>query len=197
MDYDEHQLPELLAIDLNRHFKQLVLYYQDRLFAFMLRLTGSSSDAQDILQEAFLGAYVTLSQYPKERIQTLKLRPWLYKLTLNIFRYSKRIRQLVLMPLDLSEGSTALDIQDTEEVRPDILFEDTERQQELEALVLTLPEHYQLVVTCHYLEELSYQEIADLLDQPIGTVKSRLHRGLQMLRHRLQIQERDSRYGTV
>jgi len=194
MDIGENELSSLLVVDLKRYFKQIVLHYQDQLYTFVVQLTGNVSDAEDIVQDAFIGAYITLTQYPSERIQTLKLRPWLYKIALNIFRNSKRGKQLFLIPLDQSLDGT---LQDQSEENPDTLYEITEQHQELEALLATLPVHYRTVITCYYFEELSYQEIADLLDQPIGTTKSRLHRGVQMIRQKMLAlkQERNASYG--
>lgn len=182
MNDDETPLAELLVTDLRRNFSQLVLHYQDQLYSFAYRLTGSTPDAEDIVQEALLGAYVTLGQYPAARIRTLRLRPWLYKITLNVFRNSKRGVRLLLTPLDAYEGGEAQDLTAAEEERPDALYEALESWQELEKRLFALPERYRLVVICYYCQELSYQEIADLLDQPLGTVQSRLHRGRQILR---------------
>src|SRR5258708_8638845 len=160
--------------------------YQDRLYAFAFLLTGSFQDAEDIVQEALLGAYITVTHYTVERIQTLKLRPWLYKLTLNVFRNSRRKSRLPAIPLDLSEESQVLELSDPAGDNPELFFENTESQQEMAKLVLTLPEQYRLVITCYYFEDLSYQEIAELLDQPLGTVKSRLHPNLKLLKQTIQ-----------
>lgn len=189
----ENALSELLAQDLDRHFRQLVLDYQDQLYAFALRLVGNAPDAEDIVQDALLGSYIALSHYPVERICTLKLRPWLYKITLNVFRNHRRRARSLVGSLDDSEE--CLDLPDTEDEQPENLFEDTERQQEAVDLIYALPEQYRLVIICYYFEELSYLEIAKLLDLPLGTVKSRLHRGIQIMRQNLS-QRRDSTYGT-
>lgn len=179
---DENELAVLLAHDLEHTFRRLVVQYQDRLYAFAFRLTGSTQNAEDLVQEALLGAYITLSHYPRARILELKLRPWLYKVTLNVFHNYRRRAALTAIPLDLLEEQTLLDLSDSNESRPELLFEQAERQQEITELVASLPEPYRLVATCYYFEELSYQEIANLLDVPLGTVKSRLHRSLQILR---------------
>lgn len=194
---DENTLSALLAQDLDGYFSQLVMAYQDRLYAFAFRLAESAQDAEDIVQEALLGAYVTLSHYPRARIRMLKVRSWLYKVTLNVFRNHKRGARLLSIPLDTSEGSQILELQSNAEDDPEHFFEDVERHQEVAELVRTLPEQYRLVVTCYYFEELSYQEIAELLDLPLGTVKSRLHRGIQILRQQLQTlgQQRSGSHG--
>lgn len=198
MDDEESILAAWLATDLDRAFKQLVLRYQDILYTFALRLSRRAQDAEDIVQEALLGAYITLTRYPPERVHALKLRPWLYKVTLNAFRSSLRGPKFFITPLDLFEEDQLLTIEDDEEKRPDRLFEDAERLKDLEDLVATLPEQYRIVITCFYFEDLTYLEIADLLDQPLGTIKSRLHRGIQLLREKIsrQDQQRRTAYGT-
>jgi RNA polymerase sigma-70 factor (ECF subfamily) len=70
-------LSRALADDLDDNFERLVLTYQDRVFAFALRLTGNPSDAEEVAQDAFVRAYRALARYPSERVATLALRPWL------------------------------------------------------------------------------------------------------------------------
>jgi RNA polymerase sigma-70 factor, ECF subfamily len=182
MELREQELLLLLATDLYKHFYQVVLLYQHRLYTFALRLTGSSQDAEDIVQEAFVSAYVSLENYPAQRIQTLKLQAWLYRVTFNVYTHSTRRTHLQLVPLDLADDSLALEIETRPEEHPEVLFEDQERRQELELLIAQLPDRYRIVITCYYFEHLAYQEIAELLDQPVGTVKSNVSRGIRLLR---------------
>ncbi len=182
MDENEHTLPELLSEDLEHFFYQLVLCYQDSLYTFALRLSNSRQDAEDIVQEALIGAYVTLSHYPSARIRNLKLRSWLYKLTLNVFRNSKRGSHPLTNSLDLYEENSEVMIREDIEERPDFLYENAECLQEITELLAMLPEHYRVVIICYYFEDLSYQAIASLLNQPLGTIKSRLYRGMHLLR---------------
>src|SRR2546430_11706735 len=107
------QLPdvvELLATDLNGYFSQLMLSYQQRLYAFAWRQTGSPQDAEDIVQEAFIRAYHALADYPPERIRVIKLQSWLYKIPLHIFYRHRSSTRLQCIPLDLSEESALLEI---------------------------------------------------------------------------------------
>jgi len=173
---------ELLATDLDHYFHQLVLSFQQRLFSFALRYTGRPQDAEDIVQEAFIRAYHALADYPEERISTLKLQPWLYKITLHILYRHRSNSKLECLPLDLSDESILLEIEDDEREQPEKVLEDREELRELELLLLRLPEQYRVAVCCYYFEELSYREIAELLNQPIGTVKSNVHRGMLLLR---------------
>ncbi|HLX39813.1 MAG TPA: RNA polymerase sigma factor [Ktedonobacteraceae bacterium] len=178
-------LPTLLATDLNGYFGQLVLDYQHRLYTFALHQTGSAEDAEDIVQEALLRAYYALGDYPAERVRMLKLQPWLYKIALHVYYNRSRQLKLSMVPLNVTEDSSLLDIEDDWHEQPEVAVEDAERVRELESLLATLPEQYRTAVSLYYFEELSYREIADLLSQPMGTVKSNLHRGVRLLREAL------------
>jgi RNA polymerase sigma-70 factor (ECF subfamily) len=193
MESSGEQLPDLLdllATDLDYYFQHLVLRSQQRLYAFALRQAGSPEDAEDIVQEAFIRAYHALADYPAERIRTMKLLPWLYKITLHIFYRHRSSTRLQCMPLDLSEESTLLAMEDDGHEQPEKVLEHREELRELEALISRLPEQYRTAVSCYYCEELSYREIADLLNQPVGTVKSNVHRGTQLLRKAMETQQR-------
>jgi RNA polymerase sigma-70 factor (ECF subfamily) len=184
-------LLDLLATDLNRYFQQLVLSSQQRLYAFALRQTGSPQDAEDIVQEAFIRAYHAMADYPAERIRTMKLLPWLYKITLHVFyRHRSGVSRLQCMPLDTSEESAFLEIADDEREQPEQALEEREDLNALEEMISRLPEQYRVAINCYYLAELSYREIADLLHQPIGTVKSNVHRATLLLRKSAEAQQR-------
>ena len=75
--------------------------------------------------------------------------------------------------------------------QPEVSFERAERREELETLVAALPDRYREAVSLYYFEELSYQQIANLLDQPLGTVKSSVHRGIRLLRKQLSAQSNE------
>jgi RNA polymerase sigma-70 factor, ECF subfamily len=179
----QSDLLELLAADLNRYFQRLVLSTQQRLYVFALRQTGSPQDAEDIVQEAFIRAYHALADYPPERIRIMKIQAWLYKITLHIFyRHSSNDARLRYTSLDVSEESELLEIEDDGHERPEKVLEEREDMRELEAMITRLPEQYRVAVSCYYFAELSYREIAELLHQPVGTVKSNVYRGTQLLR---------------
>lgn len=178
-------ITELLATDLDRYFRHLVLSFQQRLYTFVLRQTNSPQDAEDIVQETFIRAYHALADYPPERIRMMKFQSWLYKIALNIFyRYKNSVR-LQCLSLDLVDESELLAIEDDEREQPEHVFEELEEQHELVSLIAHLPEQYRVAINCYYFEELSYREIAELLNQPIGTIKSNVYRGTQFLRKTL------------
>ena len=184
-------LAERLAADLDGCFETLVRDYQDRLYAFALRFCGSAPDAEEIAQDAFIRAYRALRSYPADRVRALALRPWLYRITLNLARNRGRGRRLRLVSLDGEEERPGV----TEPVAaardgPEAVFERTERGDELAALVTALPARYRAAVVLRHVEGLSYREIADVLDQPVGTVKANTHRGIRSLREALTSTER-------
>ncbi len=181
---DDETLTRELASDLDGAFEALVRAYQDRLYAFALRLTGSPRDAEEIAQDAFVRSYRALARYPADRIETLKLRAWLFQVTVNVARNRVRVRRLAETPLGSPDGT-----RDVLADRPDDLHEApeqaAERQDEqarLAAIVATLPERYRAAVVLRHVQGLSYPEIAAALGQPTGTVKSNVHRGVAALR---------------
>jgi RNA polymerase sigma-70 factor (ECF subfamily) len=171
-----------LATDLDGSFERLVLAYQDRLYAFALRLSDNPQDAEEIAQDAFVRAYHALQSYDADRVRTMALKPWLYQITLNVFRNRARGRRLQLVSLDgLGDGAEA-EPEDDESGRPEPMMESVERDRELAAQVAALPERYRVAIVLRYVGELDYAEIAAVLDQPVGTVKSNVHRGIHSLR---------------
>lgn len=187
MEQHSQGLPALLATDLDGHFGQLMVMYQPRLRAFALRHTGNAQDAEDIVQETFLRAHHALKNYPVARIRTLQIQQWLYKITLNVFRNRARRVEPQSALLDVSEGSPILEIED-QCGGPDEEVHQREWRRELERWVATLPEPYCTAVNLHYFEDLSLREVAELLNQPVGTVKANVHRGLELLRKGLKTQ---------
>ncbi len=184
---DDAEVKALLAGDLDRHFGQLVRLYEARLSAFMVRQTGQEQEAEDIVQETFMQAYFALSRYTPRQRAEMSLRPWLYKIALNIFYARLRKKKLSAVALDLSEDGPHLAIEEDLEQQPEALLERQETRRELGNLLKQLPEHYRAVINLYYFTGLGYQEIADLLNIPLGTTKSLLHRGLKRLRPLLDL----------
>jgi RNA polymerase sigma-70 factor, ECF subfamily len=188
MDQGDEELLSLLATDLDHHFRSLVETYQQRLYLFARRLTGHTADAEDIVQEVFLRAYHALRGFPADKIRLIRLRQWLYAITLNIFRNRKRRPEHPSVPLDLSKENLLLELAD-QSLGPEEEVQRQEWRRELEMYVAVLPESYRVAVTLYYFEDLSYAEMAELLNQPIGTVKGHLSRARRLLQKLLVNQE--------
>jgi RNA polymerase sigma-70 factor (ECF subfamily) len=182
---DESRLAARLAGDLDSHFEDLVRTFQDRLYAFALRLTASPQDAEESTQDTFIRAYRALQRYPNDRIEKLRLRPWLYQITLNVVR--NRVRRAELPQVDIDEpsagGRLSSDIRDEQPERATLAGE---TRAQLETAIASLPERYATAVVLRHIQGLSYAEAAEILDQPVGTTKSDVHRGLRLLREALE-----------
>ena len=190
MQTEDEDLVALLALNLDKHYEQLVSMYWQQLRNFVFRQTGSMQDAEDIVQEAVVRAYLALERYPPQRVQHMKIRPWLYKLTWNVYcNYMSRSNLRQFVSLDMPEDGLLLEREDDRHEQPEMVFENAERRRELETLVCTLPMRYREIVNMYYFEELSHQEIAEILNAPTTTIRVYLHRGVQMLRKTIAVQK--------
>lgn len=190
MDLSSERLLHALVSDLNHAFEQLVLTYQDQLYAYVLLRTGNVQAAQEIVQNALERAYYALKNYPARQILALKLESWLYEITRNLLynyvrEHRTRAARLPSVPLDLSEDGMLHDLAD-QSPGPDEEVCRSESRRELEWQVSRLPNSYQETIKLYYFYDLTYREIATRLGQPIGTVKTTVHRGTQMLRKALE-----------
>ena len=178
---------------LDAAFEPLVRVYQDRLYAFALRLCASRPDAEEIAQDAFVRAYQALVSYPPERVLALRLRPWLYQITLNLWRNHTRSRRRHNPPTDSLDAPRDYDgdgqtspptdpADDDASAQPEQAFDRAEQRAELGALVASLPTRYRAAVILRHIEGLSYIEMSETLAQPIGTIKANVHRGVAQLR---------------
>ena len=182
MKSDEDELPDLLATNLRDYFELLVLRYATQLYGFALRWVGNPTDAEDIVQVAFERAFITLDNYPAPLIRTLNLRPWLYKVTLNVSRNYVSRSKLHTVSLELVEDVDLLEQDEDWHNQPELVVESAERRRELEALVATLAPCYRDAISLCFFGDLSYQETANVLNKSIGTIKFYVHRGIALLR---------------
>jgi RNA polymerase sigma-70 factor (ECF subfamily) len=182
-----------LAEDLDGTFERLVRSYQDRLFSYALRVTGSREDAEEVAQDAFVRAYRALCGYPAERIRALALRAWLYRITLNLARNRLRGKKPRMVSLDgpsAGDGAAALEPPDDPAGRPDALYESSQRRLDIQGLVARLPERYRAPLVLRYVEGLQLDEVSRVLGQPIGTTKSNVHRAINALREAMTASRR-------
>ena len=195
---EDDRLRARLAENVDGTFEDVVRFYQDRLFSFALRVTGNREDAEEVAQDAFVRAYRALCAYPAERIRTLALRAWLYRITLNVARNrlrGKRSRPRTVSldhPLSADAGAdVAWEPPDDESRRPDAVYETERRRRDIAALVAGLPDRYRAPLVLRYVEGLQLDEVARVLDQPLGTTKSHVHRGVNALREAMTASRRE------
>jgi RNA polymerase sigma-70 factor, ECF subfamily len=167
-----------LAVDVDGAFEELVRSQQHFVYGVARRLTLDPHDAQDVAQEAFVRAYRALCGYERERVHALRLRPWLARITLNVQRNRvRRHRPTAALDSDITSQLTAAS-DDGPEARVLALS----HRDECAALVDGLPEPYRMAIALRHIDGLSYAEVAEVLDRPVGTVKAQVHRGLALLR---------------
>jgi len=189
MDPGTENLAKLLAADLDRHYEELVSLFWQQLSVFVLRRTRHFQDTEDIIQETFMRAYLALERYPGERIETLKVRPWLYKIAWSVYcNHTGRGKLPLMIPLEAPDDGPYLEPEEDARMQPEAVFEQAEQRRELEALIEKLSPHYRDLVSLYYFEELSQKEIAEVLNLPLGTVKVYIHRGIRQLRKLLDDQ---------
>jgi len=151
---------------------RLVADHAEELYRYAYRLTGSVADAEDLTQQTFLTAHEKLSQLR----DPAGARGWLF----TVLRHASLRSQKIHRRLPLAGGSF-----DIESVPDEVIDSFSVDRDLLQAALNELPEAYKLVVLAFYFEDLSYREIAERLDLPVGTVMSRLSRGKNLLRSRL------------
>lgn len=157
-----------------RVFERMVHEHQDRIFALGFALTGNRHDAEEVAQDTFLRAYRALVTYPPERIRELKQRAWLHQIALNVVRNRVRGVKPLLVELNGSEPDRSPGPEEDVMRRADMV--------DLAGRVAALPPRYREAVVLRHVQELSYEEAAAALGQPVGTVKANVHRGLKLLR---------------
>ncbi|HEX9296167.1 MAG TPA: sigma-70 family RNA polymerase sigma factor [Polyangiaceae bacterium] len=167
-------------------FEAQVLLHLDALYAVACRLTKSPLDAEDLVQDALVKAMRARDQYQPGT----NLKAWLFKILTNTFINKYRRGGLERVVLDgpdadpLADGwvsaasMRALRDPESQALRPLL-------QEEIHRALEELPEEFRLAVVLSDVEELSYKEIAEVMDCPVGTVMSRLHRGRRLLQKRL------------
>ncbi|RSK25592.1 RNA polymerase sigma factor SigW [Bacillus sp. HMF5848] len=162
-------------------FADIVEMYKDKVFYICYRMLGNRHEAEDIAQEAFVRAYVNINSYNMNH----KFSTWLYRIATNlsIDRLRKKKPDFYLdAEVDGTEGLNLYSQIATNDDGPEEEVEQIELKQTVEDAIMRLPEKYKSVIVLKYIEELSLKEISDILDLPIGTVKTRIHRGREALR---------------
>ncbi|UJF27063.1 RNA polymerase sigma factor SigW [Planococcus sp. 107-1] len=165
-------------------FAEIVELYQHQLYQICYRMLNNKHEAEDIAQEAFMRAYVNLHTFDQQR----KFSTWLYRIATNLC--IDRIRKKKPdYHLDAEvRGTEGLDMYSSiasDDQLPEEELMRMEVQERVQYEISRLPDKYRAAIVLKYIEELPLAEISEILDLPLGTVKTRIHRGREALRKQL------------
>lgn len=166
-------------------YGEIVEIYKDKVFQLCYRILGNRHEAEDMAQEAFIRAYVNIASFNID----LKFSTWLYRIATNlcIDRIRKKKPDYYLdAEVSGTDGLTMYSQIASDTILPEDEVENLELQETIQREITKLPEKYRSVIVLKYIEELSLNEISEILDIPLGTVKTRIHRGREALRHQLR-----------
>lgn len=178
----EHELIERCRQGDDIAFRELVDQFKGVVFALTARSVADRARAEELAQEVFLRVYRGLPLFRGES----RLSTWIYRITINL----------------LSQERPELATQSLDEIRPgedeprvvpaaeDRAFADLALRDRLEKAIQRLPVQYQVLINGHYLKGVKYEDLADALGMPMGTVKTHLHRAKRHLRHLLETEFR-------
>jgi len=187
---DEDLIKLSIAGD-TRAFEELAERYQHKIYNLAYRYMGNEEDANDLAQEALIKAYRSLSTFKGDS----SLGTWLYRITTNVCLDELRKRKRTLHMVSLDEPVATTDGDEIERdipdpsPTPDILYQYRETEVYLQSLINNLKAEHKTVIILRDIMDLTYEEIAEILQCSVGTVKSRLSRAREILRKKVSNRE--------
>ena len=169
---------------------QLIMGQQHYVYSIAMSVLKNPEDAADLAQEAFMRLFRALPQYNGES----RFTTWLYRLVVNLGRdeLRRRGRQVpVIPPIADEEGQDGMAsvADDDRWADPSLALDSRELRDGVRQALAQLEEHYRLVLTLYYFDDMKYSDIAEVLDIPLNTVKSHIRRGKERLAALLEAQE--------
>jgi len=173
-DVHERELVERCRSGDEGAFQELVDRHKDLVFALIARTVQDRSRAEDLAQDVFLRVHRGLPYFRGEA----RLSTWIYRIVANVCLQDHG-RTPKTAPLDEERDARSLSAADRQ-------FTDLEVRDRLEKAIARLPANYRLLIAAHYLRGVQYEELAEALQLPLGTVKTQLYRAKQQLRRLLE-----------
>jgi RNA polymerase sigma-70 factor, ECF subfamily len=165
-------------------FNRLVQRYQDRLFNSVLRVVNNKDDASDVVQESFLNAFQSLKSFKGDS----EFFTWLYRIAFNA-AITQRRKKRQNLSLDAHDGESISPADESFDSQPGRPMERREIEIVVHRAINRLSEDHKTVIVLRDIDGLSYEELAEVLNVPIGTVRSRLSRARLELRNLLEEKE--------
>jgi len=164
-------------------YRELVEMYQPRVYSLALRMLRRVEDAEDVVQETFVRMFRALDRYDPSR----PFGAWLFSIASRLC--IDQLRRRKLQPVSLTQGDRddeyEIEVEDPG-LKPDDATARVEEEVRTRALIDSLPPHYRIVVLLRHQQDLAYEEIAEALHLPLGTVKARIHRARALLKERIE-----------
>jgi RNA polymerase sigma-70 factor (ECF subfamily) len=165
-------------------FGQLVERYQHRLYHGLLHALGSPEDAQDIAQEAFVSAFEKLASFKGQAA----FYSWLFRIALNAAVSSRRKTRRMAVSVESRREETGLEpVDENASAEPTYAMDVSDRQRMVRQALSELSEEFRTALVLKEMDGMSYEEIAAVVEVPLGTVRSRIHRARLELRAKLSL----------
>ena len=182
-DAEDVRLMQLVAGGDTTAFEQLIERHQSLVAGTVARMLGSNSDVEDIAQQVFIRVWKSAGRY----VARAKFTTWLLKITRNlVFNEMRRAKRHPHLPVQIEPNAEEMPLKDEATASPDATLLQTELQQAIENAITLLPETQRMALVLRRYDELSYEEIADVLDLSVPAVKSLLFRARTELREHLK-----------
>lgn len=193
MNTDDHRLIAGSLAGNPAAFGELVARYKDRLYNTVYRIVGNSEDAQDVVQDAFLNAYQSLASFKGDA----NFSTWIYRIAVNAAISVKRKRKAGLRLAQGTMPSIAGEpVDNSADANPSRRLELREEEERVQAALSQLTDEHRTVLVLKDIDGRKYEEMAEILGVPIGTIRSRLHRARLELRTLFLEQEPTSKHTT-
>ncbi len=163
------------------HFEDIVSEYIDAIYAFVFRFVRNADEAEDIVQETFVKAWKKLATFKEDQ----NFKTWLFIIARNTtYDFLRKKRHIAFSELDTEAMNFEEHIKD-EELLPDEIFEQKEFEAKIDEALETLSPEYREVIILKQYQDMTFEEIAEIMKKPMNTVKSRYRRGLQKMKDTL------------
>ncbi len=165
-----------------RAFERLLGKYMTPLYGFVFQFVRDQAVAEDLTQEAFVRAWKNIRQFD----QTKQFKTWLYAIAKNAtYDYLKKKKSIPFSSFQNEDGESTLEVIDDEHPLPDELLARKDAVEELERVLVTLPEIYRTILLLAYKEDFSLMEISEIFGISYNTVKSRYQRAIKVLKQEI------------
>lgn len=184
MHDDEKLIADALKGD-QKAYTKLVEQHKKAIFHIINKIVRNDEAANDLVQETFMKAFSSLATYRSE----YRFSTWLYKIAANAsidYLRKRRIHALSLdRPMETKDGTVEIEVPDYS-YHPELDLMRKQQRVSIEEAIDSLPKKYRDVIVYRHKDDKSYEEIADLLEIPVGTVKARIFRARELLKKKLK-----------